>query len=248
MNSSIIVEDHTWFARVILNRPQYGNAYDDCTAVELTSVIEKLSLRQDICAVVMEGKGTHFCTGADLNWMRKSHELSQEDNINEMNVIKQMYQTLLSLPVPLIVVATGKIRGGGVGLVACGDIVIASEKTTFALTEAKWGLIPGIITPILEARIGQSRFLELALTAREISTKEAREFGLIHFSVADEKLNESLHWVLGLLKENSRQSLMTIKKSIVSIYNEESFKKLQTLSAKMRASEDFKMRAKKLKK
>lgn len=247
MSTNLIIKEQPPFIRITLNRPEFGNSYDHTTAIELAKIFDDVSKRRDLQGVILEGNGSHFCTGADLHWMAKAIALSEEENIKDMEVIKRLYQKILSLPIPLIIMAKGKIRGGGLGLTACGDIVIAEEKTTFSLSEAKLGLIPGIITPILESKIGRSRLGELSLTAREFTTNEALSYGLIHHSIPDAKVEDVLHSTLSQLKENSHASLVKIKESLGPLYQEESFQKHLLFSAKMRSGEDFKERIKKFK-
>ncbi len=130
-------------------------------------------------AVVLSGNGKHFCTGADLNWMKASAQLSFEENVSDMRIIKEMYKAIVECPCPIISIVHGKIRGGGLGLVACSDYVYAQEEADFALSEVNLGLIPGIISPFIIHRTGDEKFNELASSGRMFNVDEALKIGLI---------------------------------------------------------------------
>jgi methylglutaconyl-CoA hydratase len=239
MNPEVIVKEDLPFIWITLNRPHCGNAYDFNTATSLVKIFQELKKRDDLHGVILTGTGSHFCTGADLQWMSKASSLSLEENLKDMAIIKSLYQEILTLSIPLIVMAKGKIRGGGVGLVAAADIVLGLNDATFSLSEARLGLIPGIITPILVDKIGRSRFIEMAISGREIDTLEAQRIGLIHQILRAENIDRALQETLSRLKDCSRKSLLEIKESVGSVYKEELFETFWKKSATFRAGEEF---------
>jgi methylglutaconyl-CoA hydratase len=248
MNNEVLVEEDYPFIRITLNRPNYGNAYNFQTASSLIEIFKNIKKSENIYGVVIAGAGPHLCTGADLHWMSEAAALSHEENLKDMAIIKGLYEEILTLSIPVIVVAKGKVRGGGVGLVAAADIVLSASDTTFALTEARLGLIPGIISPILIAKIGRSRFLEMAISGREISVIEAHALGLVHQIIEPEKIEEALKETLAGIRKSSRRSLIEIKKSLGSIYHEETFDAFFRSSAQLRTTEEFRERYKPRKK
>lgn len=164
-------------AVITLNRPEKGNSYNGDVAEALATTLERLT-NFPLKKLVLKANGKHFCTGADLDWMAEGPKLSREDNIREMDKIFRMYKAFLSLPFPVESHVHGKIRGGGLGIVCVSDIVIADTETDFHLPERKLGLVPGIIEPIVLARVGAQGLA--ALEDHIVHVSEGKDFGLIH--------------------------------------------------------------------
>ena len=125
-------------------------------------------------------KAPAFCAGADLGWMMKAVAYTRQDNLRDAEDLARMLELLDSLPVPLIGRVHGAALGGGVGLVAVCDIVVAADDTVFAFSEAKLGILPAVISPYVLAKIGASAARELFLTAARFDAPRAREIGLVH--------------------------------------------------------------------
>src|SRR5438309_7443828 len=130
---------------VVLNRPDVHNAFDETLIAELTQVLRALGADESVRAVVLTGAGASFCAGADLNWMKKMAAFSRSQNLADAKALAAMLSTLNELPKPTIARVHGAAYGGGVGLVACCDISIGAPEATFALSEAKLGIIPATI-------------------------------------------------------------------------------------------------------
>ena len=158
-----------------LNRPEKANSYDGAMVRALTAELRSLT---GVRLVVLRGAGKNFCGGADLDWMAQGGCLSDAENVQDMRCILEMYQTLLSVTQPILVYVQGKVRGGGLGLVSCADYAIAEDAADFALSEVRWGLVPGIITPLLERRLGVPAVEELA-QGRVFGAPGALALGLI---------------------------------------------------------------------
>jgi len=181
---------------VSLNRPEVKNAMNAEMIEELTRCFEEIS--PDVRAVVLKGSGDFFCAGGDLNWMKSSITKTLDENERDARQLGLMIQSVNECPVPVITQVKGGAFGGGVGLVAASDIVIADEKAKFSLSEVKLGLIPATIGPIVMRKIGVSQARRLYLTGSRFSSLEAKEMGLIHdvspvsafLSVTNEYLRE----------------------------------------------------------
>lgn len=173
--------DQNQIQYIILSRPEKGNAYDEEMVLEIQQAFQE-TYSKSLRAIVLTGEGKNFCTGADLDWLEKSNA--------DMSVIKNMYLTILACPHPIIGKVFGKIRGGGIGLTASCDVVIAAKETDFALTEVKHGLIPGMITPMIVAKTSEKIFDDWATTGRLISAEEARTAGLITYLDSEKKAEE----------------------------------------------------------
>lgn len=169
---------------VSLNRPDVRNAFNEGTIAELTWWADSVSRDPAVRAVVLAGRGTVFCAGADLEWMRRMSTFSHQQNLDDASDLARMFLTLDRLPMPVIGRVHGAAMGGGVGLAAICDIVVAADDTQFGLTEVRLGLIPAVIAPFVIARIGRSAARELFLTGARFSAARARELGLVHAVVA----------------------------------------------------------------
>ena len=139
---------------------------------------------------MLSGEGPAFCAGADLAWMVKAVAYTRQDNLRDAEDLARMLELLDSLPVPLIGRVHGAALGGGVGLVAVCDIVVAADDTLFAFSEAKLGILPAVISPYVLAKIGVSAARELFLTGARFGADRARELGLVHKVVPLASLDE----------------------------------------------------------
>ena len=166
--------------RVALNRPEVRNAFDEEVIAALTALARDAARDPTLRAIVLSGEGPAFCAGADLAWMMKSVAYSRQDNLRDAEDLARMLELLDSLPVPLIGRVHGAALGGGVGLVAVCDIVVAADDTVFAFSETKLGILPAVISPYVLAKIGASAARELFLTGARFDAARARDLGLVH--------------------------------------------------------------------
>ena len=149
-------------------------------------------------AVVFAGAGPTFCAGADLDWMRRMAGYSHQQNLDDASDMARMFLTLDRLPVPVIGRVQGAALGGGTGLAAICDIVVAADDAVFGLTEVRLGLIPAVIAPFVIGKIGRSAARELFLTGARFSAERAKTLGLVHAVVPEAELD---HAVAGYLKD-----------------------------------------------
>ena len=170
--------------RVALNRPDVRNAFNEDLIAELTRWAESVTL-QTARVAVLSGTGKAFCAGADLAWMSKMVAYSHEENVADARLLAGMFEALDRVPIPLIGRVHGAALGGGVGLAAVCDVVVAAEDAAFGFTEVKLGILPAVISPFVLRKIGESAARELFLTGARFSAARAREIGLVH-AVADE--------------------------------------------------------------
>ena len=165
---------------VSLDRSAVHNAFNDRMIVEMIGLVESLATRKDVRVMVLRGEGTNFCAGADLNWMSQMVSYSREENIRDSTELANMFRTLDRAPFPIVGRIHGAAIGGGVGLVAVCDIVIAEEGTKFGLSEVKLGILPAVISPYVIAKIGTSHARALFLTGERFGVGRAAQIGLIH--------------------------------------------------------------------
>ena len=181
---SLLIETDGPVLRVTLNRPEVRNAFNEELIAALTAWAESITAGGPARVAVLSGAGKVFCAGADLTWMSKMVAYTHEENVRDARAMARMFEALDALPIPLIGRVHGAALGGGVGLAAVCDIVVAAEDTAFALTEVKLGILPAVISPYAIAKIGRSAARELFLTGARFSATRAKEIGLVH-AVAD---------------------------------------------------------------
>ncbi len=186
-------------AVVALNRPELHNAFNETLIAELTEVLNVLDADDAVRAVVLAGNGKSFCAGADLNWMKKMAGYGPAENLVDAQALALMLRTLNGLSKPTVARVQGAAYGGGVGLTACCDIAIAAIEASFALSEAKLGLIPATISPYVIEAIGARQARRYFLTGERFDAAEAYRIGLVHDIVPIAELDERINGVLGAL-------------------------------------------------
>ena len=192
--------DDDGVARITLTRPEVHNAFNDTFIGELDAVLTGIGTDDRVRAVVLSARGRSFSAGADLKWMQRTAAYSEADNLKDARVLAGLMRTLNGLPKPTMALVQGPAIGGGVGLVACCDIVIAAETAKFCLSEVKLGLIPAVIAPYVIAAMGQRAARRYFLTAEMFSASEAHRLGLVHKVVPDEALHDvGRRMIAGLL-------------------------------------------------
>jgi methylglutaconyl-CoA hydratase len=166
-----------------LNRPEVRNAFNEDVIEELTTWAIEASDRPAAArprVVVLAGAGKMFCAGADVSWMAKTVRYTEDQNVRDALAMSRMFAALNALPVPLIGRVQGAALGGGAGLAAVCDIVVADDRAVFGFTESKLGILPAVISPFALAKIGRSAARELFITGARFSAARAREIGLVH--------------------------------------------------------------------
>ncbi len=163
-----------------LNRPDVRNAFNEQVIAELTDWAGGVAAERSVRVVVLSGAGKVFCAGADLTWMSKMVTYSHEDNVRDAESMARMFSALDALPVPVVGRLHGAALGGGSGLAAVCDIVVADEGCVFGFTEVKLGIMPAVISPYALAKIGRSAARELFLTGMRFTAHRAKEIGLVH--------------------------------------------------------------------
>ncbi len=187
--SSILVESRHGVARVTLNRPERRNAFDAGMARELCEAFETLGLDHSVRCILLTGAGSAFCAGADIGWMKPDRELSAQQARTDADQLIKMYRAIDECPCPVVARVHGPAFGGGVGLVAACDVAVANEAATFALSEARLGLVPAVIAPFLLRKTGESFVRRFTLTGEPFSAPVARHHNLVHDLVPRDRLD-----------------------------------------------------------
>lgn len=175
-------------ARVTLTRPEVHNAFDASLIADLRAAFAAFAREPAtrLRAVVLAGAGPSFCAGADITWMRASLSLDREANEHDAMAMAEMFETIDTCPAPVVVRVHGAVLGGGMGLCAVADLVIAESGTRFGFTETRLGVIPAVIAPFVIAKIGESNARALFPTARRFDAVRAQRIGLVHEVVEGE--------------------------------------------------------------
>lgn len=186
-------------AVVTLNRPEVHNAFDQRMIAELTGALRRLDRDSSVRAIVLAGAGKSFCAGADLNWMREMATYSPAQNLADANALARMLVALNRMSKPTIARVHGPAYGGGVGLVACCDIALGTPEATFALSEARLGLIPATIGPYVVDAIGARAARRYFVTGERFGAGEAHRLGLLHEVAAMPSLDARINDIIGAL-------------------------------------------------
>jgi len=190
-NGTVLWElDARGVASVELNRPEVNNAYNGDLIEGVHQAMDALGAAQGVRAVVLKGKGRHFQAGADLAWINAVRQRSPAENELASRRTGDLVRRLDSLPVPTIALVQGGCFGGGTGILAACDIVVASEDAIFAIAETRWGLMAGVILPQLVQAIGLRAVRRYALSGERFDAREACRIGLVHEVCATGKLEE----------------------------------------------------------
>lgn len=187
MTALEIVRDG-WVARVTLNRPERRNAFDAALIEELQAAFDRFATEPPdaLRAVVLGGRGSVFSAGADVGWMRASIGLSVSENERDAAALRAMLVAIEACPAPVIARVQGAALGGGMGLCAVADVVVAAGDATFGFTETKLGIVPAVISPFVVAKVGESHARALFPTGQRFDAARALRIGLVHEVVPDE--------------------------------------------------------------
>ena len=196
--------------RVTLSRPETRNAFDAALISALADAFVDVGRAR---AVVLAGDGPSFCAGADIEWMRASADLSQDENVADANAMRRMLDAIDTCPAPVIAVVRGHALGGGAGLVAAADVAIAHERAVFAFSEVKLGIIPAVISPYVLRKIGESAARRYFVTGERLDAATALRIGLVHEVAADPE--EALEAIVGELRTAAPRAARHAKRLVL---------------------------------
>ncbi len=198
-------------ALLTLERAEHSNAFDGALVDELSSCFATLANDENCRILVLQGRGKNFCAGADLNWMKEQGSLSPTKNRENAKLISHMFFQLASLPFPSVGVARGAVFGGGVGLIACCDMALASESARFCLSEVKLGILPAVILPYLQRKLSAGQLKRVSLSGMVFSAAEAQAWGLVEHCCGEDELHNALNTLLQQLLSAAPQAQRRLK-------------------------------------
>ncbi len=198
-------------AYVRLTRPEVRNAFNADLIAALHHTFEAVSGDESVRAVVLSGEGKVFCGGADISWMRASLDLTYEANLEDARAMSDMFRAIDRCAKPVIGRIHGAALGGGAGLAAVCDVVVASADTIFGFTEVKLGIVPAVISPFVLAKIGFSHARALFLTGERFDARRAQHIGLVHEVVVADTLDVSIERILNEIASAGPRAVATAK-------------------------------------
>ena len=203
---------------VVLNRPDKRNAFDDVIIQQLITALENVDADDNTKIVILRSEGKHFSAGADMGWMRRMADNSRQENLDDSRELARLMNVLNHLSKPVIGLVQGAAFGGAVGLAACCDIVLATDKASFCLSEVKLGLIPAVISPYVVRAIGERQARRYFLSAEVFTAKQAQEYGLVHIVCDDvEAMDARCNEMLQQLATNGPEAMKAAKDLVFAV-------------------------------
>jgi len=219
----LITERDGAVEHVTLNRPDVRNALNEALIAELAvwaAAVTEQARRGEVRAAVLGGAGAAFCAGADVAWMAKSVDYTEDENMRDALALSRTFGALNALPIPLIGRVQGGAIGGGAGLAAVCDVVVADDRALFGFTEVKLGIVPAVISPFVLAKIGRSAARELFLTGMRFSAARARELGLVHAVVPEQDLDATVGRYLGEVLSAAPGAIAAAKALVADVWGQ----------------------------
>ncbi len=226
MQNWLLDIDQRGVARITLNRADRHNAFDDVMIGEMIRLVDEIEQNNAVRIVVLTAAGKNFSAGADLNWMSRMAEYDYELNFKDAMQLAELLKRLNGLDRPVIGMIHGASFGGGVGLVACCDIVIAADNSRFCLSEVRLGLIPATISPYVINAMGERACRRYFLTAEPFNAEEAHRLGLVHQVVSEDLLDEAVEKQIEALLKGGPRAQAAAKKLIDQVARREIDEKL----------------------
>jgi len=203
--------------RLTLHRPEVRNAFDDRLIGEMLDALEEVRAAHETAldsgprVVILTGRGETFCAGADMNWMRRSVTYSRDENEADAKRMASMLRALDELPIPTIARVNGASMGGGMGLVACCDMVVAVDSAQFGFTEARLGIAPAVISTFVLGKTGAAAARRYFLTAEIFGAVEAKGMGLVHEVVPAAELDATVDRLVKAVLGNGPRAVTAAK-------------------------------------
>jgi methylglutaconyl-CoA hydratase len=217
MYQTILAERDGPVGRVWLNRPEVRNAFNAVMIGELRDALRALADDEAVRVIVISGRGTSFCAGADLAWMRDIVHFSKEQNMRESLDLAECLYDVYAVRKPTIARVNGPAIGGGTGFVCACDIAVASTEARFGLSEVKIGVVPAAISPYVLRRIGESRARQYFLTGERFDALRAREIGLVNLAVAPAELDRKVEELVSSLLSSGPEALAKAKELLTRV-------------------------------
>jgi len=198
-------------ASITMRRPEVHNAFNKQLILDLMTAFTDLRTDTQLHAVVLTGEGPSFSAGADLNMMQESAVYTHEQNLNDALRLAELFDTINTFPFPVVARVNGTAMGGGLGLLAVCDIVIAVEGARLAFSEVKLGIAPAVISPYVVRKIGETHARVLFVTGERFTSTHAQKIGLVHMVTKPEDLDATVTKIVSELLTGAPQAIRACK-------------------------------------
>lgn len=217
MSELVLLERTGPLATLTLNRPEVHNAFNAQLIADLHAACTALREAAGLRVLVLRGAGPSFCAGADLNWMQESLNYTHAENLADAARLDAMLEALNTLPIAVVGRVHGAALGGGVGLAACCDVVVATEEASFGFTEARLGLLPAVIARYVVPKIGPGHARALFVSARRFTAQHALAIGLAHEVTPAEHLDAAVERVVSAVLSCGPQAVAASKALVAAV-------------------------------
>ncbi len=227
-----------------LNRPEVHNAFGEQLIQEMIKALEAAGDDPAVRMLMVTGAGKSFSAGADVHWMSSMAAAGAEENEQDAQHLARMLRRLNYFPKPTLARVNGAAFGGGVGLLACCDIIIAADSAQFALTEVRLGLVPAVISPFVVRRMGESQSRRFFLTGERFDAHAAQQLGLVHSVTSGFELDAAVNAQIDLLLQGGPMALKQAKRLVFNVAGHDNTRQRQIdednarLIARLRVSEE----------
>lgn len=210
----ITITHKNQISHIELNNPSRKNMLTRQMIEELLHFINKMETDATCRAIIINGKGNHFCAGTDLKWLLKGRTQSKQQNIADAKLFFDLYEALYFFPKPVISIVTNDVSGGGIGILACSDIVIAHNDIRMSFPEVSLGLVPATIAPFVAKKTGSAFARRMMLTAETFTAQQAFSAGLITDLVAPNEMEGRLAQITAMILKNGPRATQYTKQMI----------------------------------
>jgi len=218
MAESLLLDvDDRGVATLTMNRPDVRNAFDGALIGAMTERLMEIREREDVRAVVITGAGKCFSAGADINWMRSMAGADEDANLEDALKLADLMSTLHDMGKPTVARVNGHAFGGGVGLVACCDIAVATKTAKFSFSEVRLGLVPAVISPYVLDAIGVRHARRFFLSGEVMCARKARRTGLVHEVAKPDKLDKAIDHQISMLLLGGPDAIRECKSLIAMV-------------------------------
>jgi methylglutaconyl-CoA hydratase len=198
-------------AHLTLNRPAKRNALNDAMVTGLKEALLRARAEESVRVVVLTGAGQDFCSGADLEALRRISEASVSENVEDARSLMELFELIRQMPVPVVAAVRGRALAGGCGLASACDLVLATTSARFGYPEVKIGFVPAMVLAILRRNVSEKRAFELLTRGAEISSEEAKQFGLVNKVFSDETFDDQVNSYVSVFEKLSKSAVALTK-------------------------------------
>jgi len=225
--------DKRGVATITMNRSELHNAFNDEMISDLINCLNELSKNNEVRLLVLTGMGKSFCAGADLNWMKRMKDYSFEENLKDSQNLAELFTVLNNFKRPTIARVNGAALGGGAGLLACCDYVIAVDTALIGFTEVRLGLLPAVISPFVIAKIGESQARATFMSGVRFNSSRAMVMGLVHQISSFDKLDEDLEVIINDFLQAAPNASSLAKELIAEVVKKSSVEEARLYTCEM---------------